>query len=364
MNSLRLTLLLVTALSCAALTEALAQTDFRTEQVDLATDTAGTLVTGTVSAQESVAYKLGLEAGQPLKLQLASSHRSVFFDVYGPASAPGDEALAVSEIAGPTVPDLNLFQARLGVSGIYTILVNLPRGAARGDESAQFVLDISTDLQVDLPVPGAAQEDWSIRPAKGPQNYFEVRTSTGDAVNMRRGPAAGGPVLAQLKPGLVVRNLGCRMNQARHWCRVATLDDPADQGWVIGKFLTKTRYVEKEAVPPPADDPPEAKDDEPLVPGTEFNATGQIPCLHRADSPQASCDFGVRRAGDGNGALTVFWPEGGSRVIFFEDGKAAAFAHIQAETDLVLTVTRQDDTQIVNIGQEQFTIPDAAIFGG
>ena len=50
--------------------------------------------------------------------------------------------------------------------------------------------------------------------------------------------------------------------------------------------------------------------------GTDFNATGQIPCARQAGQPMNQCEFGVKREGNGNGMITVFWPDGGNRVIF------------------------------------------------
>lgn len=58
--------------------------------------------------------------------------------------------------------------------------------------------------------------------------------------------------------------------------------------------------------------------------------------------------------------VTVFWPDGGNRVIFFEKGKAA---YSDAGGDF--KVEGQADLSIIKVNQEErFEIPDAVICGG
>ena len=99
------------------------------------------------------------------------------------------------------------------------------------------------------------------------------------------------------------------------------------------------------------------------VPGTDFNATGNIPCARAAGQPMASCEFGVVREGNGNGSVTVFWPDGGSRVIFFEAGTPASYDQSQADAGAEMTVDQNVDLFMVKIGDERFEIPDVVISG-
>ena len=101
-----------------------------------------------------------------------------------------------------------------------------------------------------------------------------------------------------------------------------------------------------------------------LVSGTEFNATGKIPCARYAGQPLVDCDFGVVREGDGSGYVKVFWPEGGNRVLFFEDGAPVAFDRSEADGEAEMTVAKQADLFLVRIGDERFEIPEAAMSGG
>jgi len=110
--------------------------------------------------------------------------------------------------------------------------------------------------------------------------------------------------------------------------------------------------------------PVPTKSNDALVSGTDFNATGIIPCARISGQPMGSCEFGVKREGNGNGMVSVFWPEGGSRVIFFEDGTPVYFDQSQADGNIEMTTGRENDLFQVKIGEERFEIPEAVINGG
>lgn len=99
------------------------------------------------------------------------------------------------------------------------------------------------------------------------------------------------------------------------------------------------------------------------VPGTNYNATGNIPCSIGGGQPTTSCPFGVIREGKGNGTVTITKPDGRKRVIFFQSGKAIRYDQSQADRG-TFSASRQGDLTIIRIGQERYEIPDAVIFGG
>jgi hypothetical protein len=101
-----------------------------------------------------------------------------------------------------------------------------------------------------------------------------------------------------------------------------------------------------------------------LVPGTDFNATGPMPCARRAGQPTGTCQFGVKREGSGNGAVTVFWPDGGNRVIFFKNGKPSDFDKSEADGDVEMSFTENSGLFLITIGDQRFEIIDAVINGG
>lgn len=101
-----------------------------------------------------------------------------------------------------------------------------------------------------------------------------------------------------------------------------------------------------------------------LVRGTDFHATGEIPCARDRGQPMGQCRFGVRREGGGKGRITVFWPNGGSRTILYENDTPVRFDRTEADGDAAMTVAREADLYMVRIGSQRFEIPSAVMTGG
>lgn len=100
------------------------------------------------------------------------------------------------------------------------------------------------------------------------------------------------------------------------------------------------------------------------VAGTDFHATGNIPCSMGSGQPTTQCRFGVRREGDGNGSVFVTTPDGGTRVILFERGEAAGYDASKGGGTGAFRATRDGDLTTVHIGNERYEIPDAVVLGG
>jgi hypothetical protein len=101
-----------------------------------------------------------------------------------------------------------------------------------------------------------------------------------------------------------------------------------------------------------------------LVPGTDFNATGQVPCARDAGQPMVQCKFGVKREGGGKGSITVFWPDGGNRVIFFERNKPSSYDQSEADGGAKMTVDDDNGIFNVKIGDQRFELFEAIMAGG
>ena len=99
------------------------------------------------------------------------------------------------------------------------------------------------------------------------------------------------------------------------------------------------------------------------VAGTDYHATGNIPCSMGGGAPTGSCPFGVKREGGGSGIVTVTKRDGRTRAIFFENGAATGYDMSQADPG-EFRAEKQADTSIIHIGEERYEIPDAVIFGG
>jgi hypothetical protein len=99
------------------------------------------------------------------------------------------------------------------------------------------------------------------------------------------------------------------------------------------------------------------------VAGTQYHATGNIPCSTAGGQPTGSCPFGVTREGNGTGMVTITKPDGRTRTIFFEKGKATGYDMSQADPGK-FKAEKKGDLSIIHIGEERYEIPDAVIFGG
>ena len=99
------------------------------------------------------------------------------------------------------------------------------------------------------------------------------------------------------------------------------------------------------------------------VPGTNYHATTEIPCSMGGGAPTTSCFAGVERQGGGSGMVTVTKPDGRTRTIFFEKGRATGYDQSQADSGK-FSASRKGDTTVVHIGQERYEIFDAMLFGG
>jgi hypothetical protein len=103
--------------------------------------------------------------------------------------------------------------------------------------------------------------------------------------------------------------------------------------------------------------------DDALVEGSKYNATGNIPCAMPSGQPVGSRPFGVIRKGNGNATVTVTKPDGRTRAIFFENGKAIG-ADISQADPVDFGASHESNVTTVHIGNERYDIPDAVIFGG
>lgn len=345
-----------------------AGTGTRTEAVRFRPGRSGASIRGTIAGDEAVSYTVGAESGQAMTIVLKPSNLATYFNVYAPGKRPGDQALGNSGVTGPTVPALNTFKAKLPASGTYTISVYMMRSAARRKERSDYVLDISISALNAGAARQPVQNDYADGLQGGP-DYWEVtgsRSATTAAIHAAASAASA--VAGNVPGGTVLRNQGCRMAEGHRWCRVETVAGPKLSGWTAGDALRESGHAgapaQRKVTPAGAS----ANFERPVggvrPKGSGFTATGQIPCARVAGQPTTQCDFGVVRNGNGNGTLTVFWPEGGKRVIVFEKGMPVSFDQSAADGKSVLAVERSADLLLVRIGDQRLEIPDAVINGG
>jgi hypothetical protein len=100
-----------------------------------------------------------------------------------------------------------------------------------------------------------------------------------------------------------------------------------------------------------------------FVPGTNYHATGNIQCFFNEEKSATSCPFGVVREGNGSGTVTITKPDGRTRTILFENGKATGYDQSEADKGK-FSSKKKGDLYIIYIGNERYEIPEAVIFGG
>jgi hypothetical protein len=287
-----------------------------------------------------VDYLLPASAGQTMTVVLETNNTSNYFNVLAPGLI---EAIFIGSTSG------NRFEGSLPASGEYQVRVYLMRNAARRDESASFSLKIGIGAN-DAAAP-TRDPDFADGLSGGPDFWEVSGLSKGSALNVRSGPSTNDPVIMQFTIGTVLRNLGCAMSGDQRWCEVALPDNPDTHGWVAGRYLRESGYVE----------PAGARSEDATVGDTGFHATGQIPCSIKAGQPTGSCDFGVVRKGSGTAIVTIFKTGGEERVIHFQSGEPLSVEGGGG----ALEWERAEDLTILRLGNaERYEIPDAVIFGG
>lgn len=242
--------------------------------------------------------------------------------------------------------------------------------AAGGGAAGWAVEDLLTPTgvpgsHVSIETAPAPSEDFAGGLTGGPDLWAVSVRREGSLLRVHSAPSTHAPIVARFSDGAVLRNRGgCRMNEGMRWCLIESYNGNLS-GWAAGEFLVEGTEPTPVVTQPVATQLPEIPtSSDALVVGTDFHATGQIACRHDDTSGSQSCDFGVVREGNGNGSVEVFWPNGGSRTIYFEGGEAVRFDWSQADGDAEISVIRDADMSNISIGDARFTIPDAIIFGG
>ncbi len=305
----------------------------RTAEIRLAAGTTSVIRNGVIRGYGDISYLIALREGESFSVRMKTSNASSYFNVTAPGAT---EALHIGSSAG------NEMSAKAGTAGAYKVTVYLMRNAARRNERARFALNI------DLPDRKSARAggDFADGLAGGPDFW---RIEGRGRINVRSEPRARAARVARVSSGDIVRNRGCRMNGSARWCQIESLDG-ATRGWIAGRFLREGSDPSQNARPGDA-----------LVKGTNYHATGNIPCMLK-DAPDArQCDFGVTRGAKGVGTVFITLAGKTIRVLSFSDGKVAS----QSAASSVEFVRDGENTRVtINGGEESYTIPGAVISGG
>ena len=215
----------------------------------------------------------------------------------------------------------------------------------KGTNSAAVEASIKGYETVDYLLHGRAGQYMNVSLAtKHGATYFNILAPGENEVAMFNGSVSQNqyegilPSTGDYKVRVYMMRSAARRNEIAHY-RLEMIIDSAGQS----------------AAPAPSHD---AK-----VSGTDFHATGNIPCSMNNGQPTGSCAFGVKREGNGSAMVTVTKVDGSQRVIFFEKGRATGYDQSQADSG-EFKAKKDADLNIIHIGEERYEIPDAVVFGG
>jgi hypothetical protein len=96
----------------------------------------------------------------------------------------------------------------------------------------------------------------------------------------------------------------------------------------------------------------------------KFDARASIRCTQRKGQPMGQCDAGVARDAGGTATVIVTRPDGRTRAIFFEKGRAVSADLSQADGSQHFWATKKGDLYLIEAANERYVIPEALVFGG
>lgn len=96
----------------------------------------------------------------------------------------------------------------------------------------------------------------------------------------------------------------------------------------------------------------------------QFDARGPVSCAMRAGQPMQQCDANVAREPGGTATVVVTRPDGRTRFIFFEKGKALGADLSQADGSQRFRASKRGDAYNIEAGSERYEIVEAFVFGG
>ena len=236
--------------------------------------------------------------------------------------------------------------------------------------------------------------------ASGPVISIISGLAPDDLLNIRATASPGGKIEVRLPNGAAVKNYGCKAVNNYPWCKVEDTQDARITGWAPARYLSPNNPApppEDSAAPAtatvaPQSPPEEPQPDlaarlgggEPAEPpsaaeigktamqdayGLAFAAAANadsdappsdagIPCARRVGQPMTRCEISVARTG-GDSIVTVAWPDGGSRVITFHDGKPSS-----SDSPDEFRFTREGSLNMIRVGvSERFEITDQLALG-
>jgi Bacterial SH3 domain len=215
-----------------------------TVKVELAPGTNRQKFESRIEGDESFDYVVPAQAGDRLTILYSSDNMGSYVNVYPPGS---DAAMHVGANLG------NRFEGTLPETGDYRVHVYLMPNAAHRGEVAEFTIELALG-RGDV---AAEERHFPDGLAGGPDFWAVQGIAEGETLCLRSGPSTSDDVVGKLSNGMLVRNLGCKVEGTVRWCHVATRGDGSIGGWTAGRYLVEAAAPGSGGVTtvPPGDDP-------------------------------------------------------------------------------------------------------------
>lgn len=181
------------------------------------------------------------------------------------------------------------------------------------------------------------------------------RVAIGEALHLYDKPSRQGEAVSSLTANDIVANFGCSIIDDNLWCRVRPL-----HGRVIG-------FVKSEALEPALG--PDGivalgiDDSKKRARRKRFDETAVAACAQERGETLGVCDVGVARSGGGDATISATFPNGFSRLLFFEHGDfiraSSTMSGVGTDTDWEL----ENGLHRIRVDDQQFEIREQFVLG-
>ena len=97
--------------------------------------------------------------------------------------------------------------------------------------------------------------------------------------------------------------------------------------------------------------------------GFSYFGSGRLKAVMGEGQDLIYVPYVVERERKGTASVSVTKPDGGSRTIFFSNGKGTHADSEDGDTS-GFSASREGSVNLIRIGAEQYAVPDSVIFGG
>lgn len=182
---------------------------------------------------------------------------ALFVTLTGTFAAPAQVSERAEPVTGPGVTTIGNIatDARINVRAGPTVLfpvvgtlgygTRVNKGPCVGGGSARWCEVETMDGRISGYVSGRFLVEGETPPPDdgldGGPDFWAVRgLAANERLGVRLEPKSGSTVLATLRNGEIVRNLGCRMSGSTRWCRIRSTTGVDVTGWVNGRYLRES----------------------------------------------------------------------------------------------------------------------------